>query len=74
MVGRWEGRQRNMKTADTGGWVVALNGVCALPSPRSSAQCGTGAEGVAVGCVQASWGQRESSPSSLCPACCWYHI
>ena len=68
MVGRWEGRQRKMKTVDTGVWVVALNGVCALPSSRSSARCGMGAEGVAVGCVQASWGRRESSPSPLGPA------
>ena len=39
MVSRWEGRWRKIKTKN------------ALPSSRSSAQCGIGAEGGTVWCI-----------------------
>ena len=67
MVGWWEGRERKMKIG-YGDGKGPLKGVCVLPSSRSSAQCGMGAEGVTVGYVQAKWGSGESSPSSLGPA------
>lgn len=44
MVGRWEGRERKMKIG-YGEGEGPLKGVCVLPSSRSSAQCGMGAEG-----------------------------